>query len=182
MWIDPKTNWTSKDVPLPGDFNRIEGDVKELKNEIVEIVSENINQPCFSVYASEGFSVYANSTAIVRFNRSRINQQNKFDLTSNKFVPARAGIYCVKAQILFVTAQFETNEYATLCVYKNETKIDEKLCAKGVAEIVSLIEIGVDDYLSFRIINNSSKILIVSPSLPELEMISSIAALGFRLI
>jgi len=31
MWIDPKTNWTSKDVPLPGDFNRIEGNVKELK-------------------------------------------------------------------------------------------------------------------------------------------------------
>ena len=31
MWIDPKTNWTSKDVPLPDDFNRIEGNVKELK-------------------------------------------------------------------------------------------------------------------------------------------------------
>ena len=31
MWIEPKTNWTSKDVPLPDDFNRIEGNVKELK-------------------------------------------------------------------------------------------------------------------------------------------------------
>jgi hypothetical protein len=31
MWIEPKTNWTREDVPLPEDFNRIEGNVKELK-------------------------------------------------------------------------------------------------------------------------------------------------------
>ena len=37
MWIDPKTNWTSKDVPLPDDFNRIEGDVKELEGNVREL-------------------------------------------------------------------------------------------------------------------------------------------------
>jgi hypothetical protein len=31
MWIKPKTNWTREDVPLPEDFNRIEGNVRELK-------------------------------------------------------------------------------------------------------------------------------------------------------
>ena len=31
MWIDPKTNWTRDSVPLPEDFNRIEGNVRELK-------------------------------------------------------------------------------------------------------------------------------------------------------
>lgn len=31
-WQTPKTNWGAADVPLPDDFNRIEGNVQELQN------------------------------------------------------------------------------------------------------------------------------------------------------
>ena len=31
-YITPKTNWLSADVPLPSDFNRIEGNIEELQN------------------------------------------------------------------------------------------------------------------------------------------------------
>jgi parallel beta-helix repeat protein len=31
-WQTPKTNWAPADVPLPDDFNRIEGNVQELQN------------------------------------------------------------------------------------------------------------------------------------------------------
>lgn len=37
MWIDPKTNWTREDVPLPEDFNRIEGNVRELEGNVREL-------------------------------------------------------------------------------------------------------------------------------------------------
>ena len=31
-WQTPKTNWGATDVPLPDDFNRIEGNVQDLQN------------------------------------------------------------------------------------------------------------------------------------------------------
>jgi hypothetical protein len=31
-WQTPKTNWKTGDIPLAGDFNRIEGNIQELQN------------------------------------------------------------------------------------------------------------------------------------------------------
>jgi len=31
-WQTPKTNWTSGDIPVANDFNRIEGNIQELQN------------------------------------------------------------------------------------------------------------------------------------------------------
>ncbi len=33
-WQTPKTNWSAADVPLPDDFNRIEGNTQHLKDEV----------------------------------------------------------------------------------------------------------------------------------------------------
>jgi hypothetical protein len=41
MWIDPKTNWTRDSVPLPEDFNRIEGNVRELKTG-AEVLNDSV--------------------------------------------------------------------------------------------------------------------------------------------
>jgi hypothetical protein len=31
-WQTPKTNWTTGDIPVADDFNRIEGNIQELQN------------------------------------------------------------------------------------------------------------------------------------------------------
>lgn len=31
-WKPPKTDWETGNAPLPGDFNRIEGNTQEIKN------------------------------------------------------------------------------------------------------------------------------------------------------
>ena len=33
-WQTPKTNWLSNDIPLPDDFNRIEGNILRIQSEI----------------------------------------------------------------------------------------------------------------------------------------------------
>jgi hypothetical protein len=43
MWIEPKTNWTREDVPLPEDFNRIEGNVREIKGEVEDEIKPAID-------------------------------------------------------------------------------------------------------------------------------------------
>jgi hypothetical protein len=49
MWIDPKTNWTRDSVPLPGDFNRIEGNVKELKAGVDGLAADALTIPRITV-------------------------------------------------------------------------------------------------------------------------------------
>jgi hypothetical protein len=40
-WQTPKTNWGAADVPLPDDFNRIEGNTQHLKDEVDSHKAEN---------------------------------------------------------------------------------------------------------------------------------------------
>ncbi len=182
MWIEPKTNWTREDVPLPEDFNRIEGNTKELKSLVEQLMSGAAHQPCFSVYLSEAFTATANSTTVIRYNNARINIQSAYDLSTGNFSPKKSGIYYIKARAVAVLWSPGVNEYATLCVYKNETKIDEVLMVTEpyYTEISLLAEMNADDYLSFRIANNSSSNLVVAP-LPGFGVLSQVNALGVRL-
>ena len=40
-WQNPKTDWHSKSQPLPLDFNRIEGNISELKKEIEQLIKRD---------------------------------------------------------------------------------------------------------------------------------------------
>jgi hypothetical protein len=143
MWIDPKTNWTSKDVPLPGDFNRIEGNVRELDGNVKELKNTTIARARKENYRVEptGFPFK------IPFDRIDFDIGRYYDSTNHQYVPP-AGYYRVSASVHAYLQRSESTAIFSFALFHDNATyngVSTQLVAFGalatVSQIVTLSDI-----------------------------------------
>lgn len=93
-WQEPKTDWHSKSQPLPLDFNRIEGNIRELKNEI-ELMNK---RPLARVKLNSPFSAPVGSLVKIPFDSISIDTNGYYDRSKYQYIPP-AGYYRVSISL-----------------------------------------------------------------------------------
>ena len=109
MWIEPKTNWTREDVPLPEDFNRIEGNIRELQSKP--------GKPVARVRLSSALNLTASTITKIPFDVVDINVGGYYDKANRQFLPP-AGYYRVSISLHAFLLQDSALSTITLYLYR----------------------------------------------------------------